>query len=65
MLEMPKLRRVMLPHAATNIEVLRPLTHLEYLGWEDDWEGDPDTGHPRLTPAEFWKRYDALKAAGK
>lgn len=63
LLEMPKLRRVMIPRTAENLEVLRELKSLEYLGWEGDWEGDGDAGHPRLTPAEFWKRYDALKGA--
>ena len=48
---------------ATNIEVLRPLTNIEYIGWaEDCCEGD--TAHSKLTAAEFWKRYDALKAVG-
>ena len=63
--ELPKLREVMIPRAATNIEVLRPLRTLEYIGWEGDWQGDVNNGHLRLTPGEFWKRYDALKAAGK
>ncbi len=55
----------MIPRAATNIEVLRPLKNLERIGWDGDWDGPGDTGRPRLTAAEFWVRYDAQQAAGK
>ena len=59
LLEMPKLRRVLIPSTAENIEILRPLTQLEYLGWDRD-EGAA-VGPASLTPAEFWKRFDALR----
>ena len=66
LLDMPKLRNVFIPRAATNIEVLRPLTNLEYIGWEDDWLGvTDDPVHSRLTRAEFWQRYDAQQTAGE
>jgi len=37
--------------------------HTHALGWAGDWDDVNDRS--RLTVAEFWKRYDAPKAAGK
>lgn len=66
LLDLPKLRSAMIPRAATNIEVLRAVKTLEYIGWEDDWNGESDdTGHSKLTAAEFWARWDRLKAEAK
>ena len=61
LLEMPKLHDMLVPRAAENIELLRSLKSLEYLGWEDDWKSTGNTGHSGLPITEFWKRYDALK----
>ena len=65
LLDMPILEAAIVTKRATNLEVLRHHPTLQYLGWEGDWGGDGDGGHPRLTTAEFWQRYDALKAAGQ
>jgi serine/threonine protein kinase/Leucine-rich repeat (LRR) protein len=62
LLQLPALRRVTIPKAATNIGILRGLSNLEQIGWEGDWQGDINFGGPGLTPAEFWKRYDAEDA---
>ena len=63
LLDMPILEAAMVNREATNLEVLRQHPTLKYLGWESpDWD-DPNR-RPKLTTAEFWARYDALKGAG-
>ena len=62
LLDLPILEAAMVTQRATSLEVLRHHPTLQYLGWEGDW--DAEHNRPKLTTAEFWQRYDALKAAG-
>ena len=59
LLDLPILEAAMVPKDATHLEVLRHHPTLKYLGWQGDWDVANDRS--RLTVAEFWKRYDALK----
>ena len=59
LLDLPILETALVTQRSTNLEVLRHHPALQYLGWEGDW--DADKNRPKLTIAEFWQRYDALK----
>lgn len=65
LLEIPTLRRVMIPRDADNIEILKQHKGLEYIGWEEDWYGHPHSGRPGWTAEQFWARWDQRKAEGK
>jgi serine/threonine protein kinase/Leucine-rich repeat (LRR) protein len=56
----PQLESIELPVGATNIENLRALKRLHYLS--ETW--DSAANHPAQTAVEFWKQYDAKRAAG-
>jgi tetratricopeptide (TPR) repeat protein len=59
--DIPTLEEVQLPAAAKNIEVLRSHPRIALLSYGIDMK----TNRPTRTAAEFWKEYDAKKAAGK
>jgi eukaryotic-like serine/threonine-protein kinase len=56
-----ELTHLTIPPNATNFEFLRALPKLERLSY---WESTIKGGPPSKTVAEFWKEYDAKKAAG-
>jgi len=62
LLECPNLEQVALPRGVKNLELLRQHPKLRYLGYA---EGPAPDYRPDQTAEEFWKEYDAQKAAGK
>ena len=61
LLDCPTLEILCLPRQAQNVEVLKQLPKLRRLSY--DW--DVASNQPAQTAEEFWKDYDAKKAAGK
>ncbi len=60
--DIPSLEEINLPEdKVANLERLRTLPNLRYLSSAWNFE----TNHPAQTAEEFWKAYDAAKAAGK
>ena len=51
------LESLSVPQAAFNIRILQGHRSLRFLGWEGDWDGSH--ARPKLTFAEFWRRYEA------
>ena len=54
--DMPELNEVTIPKQAANIDILRSLPNLRYIGTESVL-----AGHSPPPAAEFWKEYDAKK----
>ena len=60
LLDCPTLEQVILPQGLKNIEPLKKLPKLRYIGYT---EGPGPDYLPDHTAAEFWKEYDAQQAA--
>jgi serine/threonine protein kinase/Leucine-rich repeat (LRR) protein len=57
--DLPDLEELIIPSEATDIEFLRHLPNLQKI------DNHPDSGAGIPSSADFWRKYDAQKAAGK